>query len=391
MMSKTQYLASPRALFAARAVVAAILSIASVAGAQSLPQLPAPAAGVSAPAAAGTAPAARGVQMPAAAGSAVVAPTADVQSATLIAQLQHPARVQPQKHKARKVMVKAKPGPNGTYTPKDAPNDTSLVSYDFDPDYTFPIKTVRDRQTHIEFAPDEKILGVYQNEKGRWITTVSEVTSRDLFFAPREAGLSTPTTIITSKRKYHLLLTSAAPDAGDFYARVNWYYPDMLPNGMQSTAGGYEYVGRTSTQHTDLGGYDDGYGNDGSANESGSGRPGTAIDLTRANFGWKVDGSASFAPTMVFDDGRAVYMQFGDHTRLPAIFVLNKAGKGDVASFVTVPDSPSFVKVTEYPEYGLLLVRDGEEMKIFNPRGGGCGLFGCRSSNASNLYGRNGS
>ena len=137
-MSKIRYFASSSAPFARRAVGAAILSIAAIARAQSLPQLPAPtpAVGGSAPAAAGTAPAARGVQMPATAGSAVVAPTADARSARLLGQLQHSARVPSQKHKPRKTTVKAKAGPNGTYTPKDAPNDTSLVSYDFDPDYT---------------------------------------------------------------------------------------------------------------------------------------------------------------------------------------------------------------------------------------------------------------
>jgi type IV secretion system protein VirB9 len=45
-------------------------------------------------------------------------------------------------------------GINGPYR---APDDASLVIYDYDKDYTYPIHTLANLETHIQFADDEKV------------------------------------------------------------------------------------------------------------------------------------------------------------------------------------------------------------------------------------------
>ena len=259
-------------------------------------------------------------------------------------------------------------GVNGPYR---TPDDASLVIYDYDKDYTYPIHTLANQETHIQLADDEKVIGVYMSDTKRWILHTA-VTRQDVMIEPRQAGLRNPTTIITTQRRYELEIRSS--DAGEFYHRVSWHYvdEDAVAPGGQPSAFGVEYARSGST----------------GSGSSGATVNGPRVDLTRANFNYRVSGNAPFTPTMVFDDGRFTYFQLAHNVELPAVFVLDRDGKAEIANFI--PIGNDFYEVQQMTTYGVLLKRDKDEVRIFNTNrnGNDCRLTDCDPARMRSIYGK---
>lgn len=270
---------------------------------------------------------------------------------------------------------------NGPYP---APDDSSLVVYDYDPNYRYPVLVRTNEETHLVFGSDEEIVGVYLSDTGkRWLEHTA-LTKRDVFIEARLPALDNAATVITTRRRYELDLRSSDHDAA--YQRVSWHY---LDTDAQMTSGqvspfGIEYPGNVPGANT-AAHADGGAPTDSSA--SGDARAaGPRIALDHANFDYRVEGSAPFAPVTVFDDGRFTYLQFPHHAELPAILVMDEKGQAEIASFIPLGDD--FFEVQQITPYGLLLRRGKEEVRVFNGRGHGCGLFGCDSARMKNIYGK---
>lgn len=260
---------------------------------------------------------------------------------------------------------------NGPYPD---PDDPSLVTYDYDPDYSYKIVTQVDQETHIQFAPDEEIVGVYLADTGKRWPNHTSITKRDLFISARVAGLRNTGTIITSKRRYEIDLRSTSSNA--WYHRVMWHYADGgmgVSGASRVTPFGIEYPGNVPRGS--------GYAAGGT-----SGSSGPRIDLTHANYNYQIKGNAPFAPTMVFDDGQFTYMQLPHNATLSAVFILDKNGDGEITDFA--PIGNDFYKIPQVVSYGMKLIRGKDEVRVFNEKGGGCGLFGCDSTPSRNIYGR---
>ncbi|PMS32678.1 type IV secretion system protein VirB9 [Trinickia symbiotica] len=268
---------------------------------------------------------------------------------------------------------------NGPYP---APDDSSLVVYDYDPDYLYPVLLRTNEETHLVFGPDEEVTGVYLSDTGkRWLEHTA-LTKRDVFIEARLPGLDNAATIITSRRRYELDLRSS--DNGTVYHRVSWHY---LDTDAQMTAGqvspfGIEYPGNAPAHST--GAQENGNAQADSPGNARSGGPRIALD--QANFDYRVAGDAPFTPVTVFDDGRFTYLQFPHHAELPAILLMDDKGHAEIASFV--PLGNDLFEVQQIAPYGLLLKRGKEEVRVFNGRGKGCGLFGCDSARMKNIYGK---
>ncbi|CAH2902104.1 MAG: Outer membrane and periplasm component of type IV secretion of T-DNA complex, has secretin-like domain, VirB9 [uncultured Paraburkholderia sp.] len=270
---------------------------------------------------------------------------------------------------------------NGPYP---APDDSSLVVYDYDADYRYPVLVRTNEETHLVFGSDEEVVGVYLSDTGkRWLEHTA-LTKRDVFIEARLPALDNAVTVITTRRRYELDLRSSDHDAA--YQRVSWHY---LDTDAQMTAGqvspfGIEYPGNVPGANI-AAQAEGGTPTDSSA--SGDARAaGPRISLDHANFDYRVEGSAPFAPVTVFDDGRFTYLQFPHHAELPAILVMDEKGQAEIASFIPLGDD--FFEVQQSTTYGLLLRRGKEEVRIFNGRGHGCGLFGCDSARMKNIYGK---
>ncbi|MEC5406590.1 TrbG/VirB9 family P-type conjugative transfer protein [Paraburkholderia sp. MPAMCS5] len=270
---------------------------------------------------------------------------------------------------------------NGPYP---APDDASLVVYDYDPDYSYPVLVRTSQETHLEFAPDEEVVGVYLSDTGkRWLEHTA-LTKRDVFIEARLPGLENAATIITSRRRYELELRSS--DGGKVYHRVSWHYLDadahetaekVSPFGIEypknvpesNAAGGSDSAAAAQKTHSGIAKSD-----------------GPHISLDHANFDYRVKGNAPFSPVIVFDDGRFTYLQLPHQAELPAILLMDEKGEAEIASFIPLGDD--FYEVQQTVPYGLLLKRGKEEVRIFNGRGKGCGLFGCDSARVKNVYGK---
>ncbi|CAM2187821.1 type IV secretion system protein TrbG [Paraburkholderia sacchari] len=270
---------------------------------------------------------------------------------------------------------------NGPYP---APDDASLVVYDYDPDYSYPVLVRTNQETHLVFAPDEEVVGVYLSDTGkRWLEHTA-LTKRDLFIEARLSGLENAATIITTRRRYELNLRSS--DDGKVYHRVSWHYLDA---DAQKTAGevspfGIEYPKNVPASNTSGG--SDSAMPDGQAVSGIAKLVGPHIALDHANFDYRVKGHAPFAPVIVFDDGRFTYLQLPHQAELPAILLMDEKGEAEIASFI--PLGNDFYEVQQTVPYGLLLKRGKEEVRIFNGQGKGCGLFGCDSARVKNVYGK---
>ncbi|MBO7752795.1 TrbG/VirB9 family P-type conjugative transfer protein [Burkholderia pseudomallei] len=269
---------------------------------------------------------------------------------------------------------------NGPYASPDA---TSLVVYDYDPDYLYPILVRTSQETHLVFAPDEEVVGVYLSDTGkRWLEHTA-LTKRDVFIEARLPGLENAATIITSRRRYELDLRSS--DDGKTYQRVSWHYldTDAKASSGQASPFGIEYPGNVP--------HADGHNENDVASASGSSSshspPGSPhIMLDHANFDYRIEGSAPFTPVIVFDDGRFTYLQFPHQAELPAILLMDEMGEAEIASFI--PLGNDFYEVQQTATYGLLLKRGRQEVRIFNGRGKGCGIFGCDAAQMKNIYGK---
>ncbi|WP_028224918.1 TrbG/VirB9 family P-type conjugative transfer protein [Paraburkholderia ferrariae] len=274
-----------------------------------------------------------------------------------------------------------RPYVNGPYP---APDDSSLVVYDYDPDYRYPVLVRTNEETHLVFGPDEEVVGVYLSDTGkRWLEHTA-LTKRDVFIEARLPALDNAATVITTRRRYELDLRSSDHDAA--YQRVSWQY---LDTDLQMTAGqvspfGIEYP--ANVPGANVATQSDGSTPPDSSAPGDTHAAGPSIPLDRANFDYRVEGSAPFAPVTVFDDGRFTYLQFPHHAELPAILVMDEKGQAEIASFI--PLGSDFFEVQQITIYGLLLRRGKEEVRVFNGRGHGCGLFGCDSTRMKNIYGK---
>lgn len=268
---------------------------------------------------------------------------------------------------------------NGPYP---APDDPSLVVYDYDPDYLYRVLVRTNQETHLVFGADEEVIGVYLSDTGkRWLDHTA-LTKRDVFIEARLPGLDNAATIITSRRRYELDLRSS--DDGEVYHRVSWHYfdSDAQITAGQSSPFGVEYPANAPSPGAS--GQADANTLDGSlALVAPSRSGGPRIDLNHANFDYRVDGSAPFAPVIVFDDGRFTYLQFPHRAELPAILMMDEKGEAEIASFV--PLGNDFYEVQQTVPYGLLLKRGKQEVKVFTGRGNGCGLFGCDAAHMKNI------
>ncbi|MFC0694196.1 TrbG/VirB9 family P-type conjugative transfer protein [Paraburkholderia humisilvae] len=257
---------------------------------------------------------------------------------------------------------------NGPYPDHD---DPSLVTYDYDPDYSYRIVTQAHQETHILLAPDEEVIGVYLADTGKRWPYHTSITKRDLFVSARQPGLRNTGTIITTRRRYEIDLRSTASTA--WFHRVSWHYVDVgLSGSAHMTPFGVEYPGNVPR-------------GSGYAGGGMSADPGPRIDLAHVNYGYRIKGSASFAPTMVFDDGQFTYMRLPHDATLSAVFILDRSGEGEITDFA--PIGNDFYKIPQVVTYGLLLRRGKDEVRVFNESGGGCGLFGCDTTPARNIYG----
>ncbi len=193
--------------------------------------------------------------------------------------------------------------------PVPMPLDTRLVVFRYHPDESYVVLTRPGAVTHIALEPDETISAFALGDTVQWIV---QERGPHLFVKPIRAGLYTSATLVTSRRVYQLALRSG-PEEGAWYQRVSWTHPALVAGGSSVPPAGP----RTPV----------------AAPASEAGLP--TLDLSRVEFGYRVDGQATFRPVAVLDDGRFTWFRLpAGLTEMPALFVTAPSGDADGAELV---------------------------------------------------------
>ncbi len=191
------------------------------------------------------------------------------------------------------VMLSFSPARAGVDQPP-VPVESRLAVFRYDPNTTFTILTLPGVPTDIQLASDEKITGLALGDTLQWM--VEELPGH-LFIKPLRMDLFTAGTLVTDRRVYQLVFKSTSSQ-GRWVQKVSWSDADV--------------VTAKNTNET----------RSGSAVASEGLSP-EALDPTRLNFGYDIEGEGDFRPVAVFDDGRFTWIKVRSPQALPALFMVD--------------------------------------------------------------------
>jgi P-type conjugative transfer protein TrbG len=191
----------------------------------------------------------------------------------------------------------------------------SMMTYDYMPGSLYTIYSAPMKISDIVFQQGEKIISIAAGDTLRW--QISQTYSgqgntleQHVLVKPNTSGLQNTVVVTTSKRVYHLVLTSTADDT--YMVSVSWRYPkDMVQFASDAS--------------------EDGSG--ASVDASSAGNTGGSpyqLDLGRLDFNYKFGLAAGnkpdWYPARVFNDGRQTFIEFppsilSSNAPLPMLFV----------------------------------------------------------------------
>ena len=203
----------------------------------------------------------------------------------------------------------AQSGARAQQQPVPMPLDTRLVVFRYHPDDSYVVLTRPGAVTHIALEPDETISAFALGDTVQWIV---QERGPHLFVKPVRAGLYTSATLVTSRRVYQLALRSG-PEEGAWYQRVSWTHPVLVAGGSAPLPASPRVSAATPSPDTGL----------------------PTLDLSRVEFGYRIDGEAAFRPVAVFDDGRFTWFRLpAGLPEMPALFVFAPSGDIDAGELV---------------------------------------------------------
>jgi len=195
---------------------------------------------------------------------------------------------------------------------------------------------------HVEFAPDEQIVTIQMSDTVRWLATRVEnpqIAPR-IFFKPTTRDIATTVSIVTTRRKYELLLQTV-PEGSYRYQQVTWRYPDIERREEVAVAAKVE--AQTTERHRL------------EAQEISA-----PLAPNELNWGYDIDGKAAFRPMAVFDDGKFTYLTISPGLQdLPAVFMLD----GSRMQIVDYHRQGPYLVIQRLVN-GLLLKLDQEEVRV---------------------------
>ena len=175
----------------------------------------------------------------------------------------------------------------------------------------YQVYTAPEQVTDIALQPGEELMSVSAGDTTRWVLgdTVSGAGERaqvHILVKPIAPGLKTNLIIATSKRTYHLELTSFRET---YMAAVSWRYPHeelITQRAKASSAPARAIVGR-------------------------------GLSIDRLNFRYEIEGDTPhWRPLRAFDDGRKVFIQFPaqlDQGEAPPLFVVGRNGESQLVNY----------------------------------------------------------
>lgn len=179
----------------------------------------------------------------------------------------------------------------------------------------YQVYTAPEQVTDIALQPGEELISVSAGDTVRWVLgdTVSGSGERQqvhILVKPIDHGLATNLIITTSKRTYHIEMTSFRKT---YMAAVSWRYPHeaLIRHHAASKL-------TTSSRQTPK------------AEQTG-------FQVERLNFRYEIEGDMPhWRPLRAFDDGRKVFIQFParlDQGEAPPLFVIGHDGNSQLVNY----------------------------------------------------------
>ena len=168
----------------------------------------------------------------------------------------------------------------------------------------------------VELEPGEKINEIVVGDSARWMVesgTAGIITH--LFIKPVDAGLESSAIITTDHRVYHLRLVSQRTGYTPY---IGFAYSNDLKRKARQEKEEKE-KDREWRSTSDMEGH--------------------AVDLSKLNFNYSVDGAAAWRPDRVYDDGQKTYIRLPRAAKtgdMPVLLV--RKGKTDVLVNYRVKD-----------------------------------------------------
>ncbi len=230
--------------------------------------------------------------------------------------------------------------------------DTRLAVYAWNPDQVFPVLARAGMYTVLAFEPGERVQGLYLSDTARWQSHVAG-DKRHVFIRPFETGSFNSGTVITDKRVYQLVLESHG-EKERWHQRVSWYIPGAAFDELEAAQQARE--GRAGAAAAP------GNGLVGGVADDAAGPSPVSVDLSRSTFDYKIEGTAEFRPSAVFDDGRFTWFRLPKGAQVsPALFAVDAKGETEIAAYV--PVEGDWFKATRTAPGWLLKLGD-EEVRI---------------------------
>ncbi len=195
--------------------------------------------------------------------------------------------------------------PNGK-ADKPAPGPDGSVSFLFgasQPSIVCAVLQVCD----VELQAGEQVNSIHLGDTARWtispaITGTSENEVQHLIIKPMDVGLSTSLIVTTNRRTYHIRLRSAHDD---YMPKVTFVYPEEAIKkwDIAKAASDQDRAKKTI--------------------------PETGEYLGNLDFHYSVDGSSSWKPTRVYNDGKKTILEMPTtmaQSEAPTLLILRKEG-----------------------------------------------------------------
>ncbi|ADM08789.1 conjugal transfer protein trbG [Parvularcula bermudensis HTCC2503] len=197
------------------------------------------------------------------------------------------------------------------------PDATSFINaiqiYPYTIGALYQVYTAPEQVTDIALQPGEELMSVSAGDTVRWVLgdTVSgsgDASQTHILVKPIASGLKTNLIITTSKRTYHIEMTSYRET---YMAAVSWRYPHEELVTARGDAARRQAQGRTVIDR--------------------------GLSLDRINFRYEIKGDEPhWRPLRAFDDGRKVYIQFPsrlDQGEAPPLFVVGRNGDSQLVNY----------------------------------------------------------
>lgn len=197
------------------------------------------------------------------------------------------------------------------------PDATSFINaiqiYPYTIGALYQVYTAPEQVTDIALQPGEELMSVSAGDTVRWVLgdTVSgsgDASQTHILVKPITSGLKTNLIITTSKRTYHIEMTSFRET---YMAAVSWRYPHEELVTARGDAARRQAQGRTVIDR--------------------------GLSLDRINFRYEIKGDEPhWRPLRAFDDGRKVYIQFPsrlDQGEAPPLFVVGRNGDSQLVNY----------------------------------------------------------